>query len=73
LARQHQAAIAHARAQLRLLEVAQARADVGLLSPLDVLESQRALHVSRQTVTQVRRAQLEASTQLYKALGGGDS
>ena len=73
LARQYRAAIAHARAQMRLLEVAQARADVGLLSPLDVLESQRALHVSRQTVTQVRRAQLESATQLYKALGGGDS
>jgi multidrug efflux system outer membrane protein len=73
LARQYRSTVGHARAQLRLLEVAQARVDVGLLSPVDLLEAKRALYVSRQMVTQVRRAQLESATQLYKALGGGDA
>jgi multidrug efflux system outer membrane protein len=71
LSRQLKAATAHRNAQGKLLEIASARYGVGLLSYLEVLDAQREFIASAQTIGQVRRAQLESATQLYKALGGG--
>jgi multidrug efflux system outer membrane protein len=59
------------KAQAKRLEIAMARNKVGLTAYLEVLDSQRELVSAQQGATQVRRAQLEASAQLYKALGGG--
>jgi multidrug efflux system outer membrane protein len=71
LARQLKAALAHRAAQGKLLEIANARHGVGLVSYLEVLDAQREFVASSQTISQVRRAQLESATQLYKALAGG--
>ena len=73
LSRQLKAAMANRYSQGKLLEIANARYAVGLVSYLDVLEAQREFVASSQTIGQVRRAQLESATQLYKALGGGAS
>jgi multidrug efflux system outer membrane protein len=59
------------KAQLKRLEIATARNKVGLTGYLEVLDSQRDVVSAQLGTTQVRRAQLEASAQLYKALGGG--
>jgi multidrug efflux system outer membrane protein len=48
-----------------------ARNKVGLTGYLDVLDSEREVLSAQLGATQVRRAQLEASAQLFKALGGG--
>lgn len=69
--RQLGAAQANRRSQARLLEIANARYTVGLVSYLEVLEAQRDFIATAQTISQLRRAQLDAATQLYKALGGG--
>ena len=71
LARQLKAAIAARNAQGKLLQIASARHAVGLISFLDVLDAQREFIASSQAIAQVRRAQLESATLLYKALGGG--
>lgn len=71
LARQLRAATVNAKAQERRLEIAKARYNAGLVSYLEVLEGQRELISANQFVTQMRRAQLDAAAQLYKALGGG--
>ena len=71
LVAQLDASVANALAQERRLEIAQARYNIGLVSYLEVLDGQRELVAAQQTVTQVRRAQLESAAQLYKALGGG--
>ncbi len=73
LSRQLSAAIANRRSQGKLLEIANARYAVGLVSYLDVLDAKREFVASAQMISQVRRAQLESATQLYKALGGGGS
>jgi multidrug efflux system outer membrane protein len=39
----------------------------------EVLDAQRELVAAQQAVVQMRRAQLDAAAQLYKALGGGSS
>ena len=57
-------------AQARRLEIVLARYHVGLVNVLDVLDGQRRLVAAQQTTMQVRRAQLDAATQLFKALGG---
>lgn len=72
-ARQLRAALAAESAQKFRLQVAVARAETGLTSPMDVLDAQRELFAARQTVIQVRRTQLDASAQLYRALGGGQA
>jgi multidrug efflux system outer membrane protein len=59
------------RAQERLLQMAQARYAAGLVGYLDVLESERELLAAKQYRSQIRRAQLDAAAQLFKALGGG--
>ena len=72
LARQMRAAQANMNAQDMRLRIVQGRFDAGLVSYLEVLAAQRDLVVAKQTGVQVRRARLEATAQLYKALGGGD-
>lgn len=71
LERQMRAAAIAEQAQGRRLEIAQARHQIGLAGYLDVLEAQRDLSGAQQNMVQVRRAQLETTVQLYKALGGG--
>ena len=69
--RQLRAAQVSERAQLYRLDSANARAATGLSSPLEVLDAQRELLAARQATVQLRRAHLETSAQLYRALGGG--
>ncbi len=71
LSKQVRSAEINEKAQLKRLEIATARNQAGLTAYLEVLDSQRELVSAQQGTTQVRRAQLEASAQLYKALGGG--
>ena len=71
LASQLRSAQANTSAQQRRLQIAQARFDAGTIGYLDVLDAQRDLVTAQQTFVQVRRAQLDAAAQLYKALGGG--
>ena len=73
LGRQLRASTANAAAQERRLQIAQARYNTGLVSYLEVLDGQRELVAAQQTSIQVRSAQLESASQLYKALGGGQS
>ena len=60
--------------QLRSIElrykIAEARYAGGMVSYLDVLEARRELIGAREMDIQLRRAQLETSAQLFKALGG---
>jgi multidrug efflux system outer membrane protein len=58
-------------AQQRRLQIVQARYDGGLTSYLEVLAAERELLAVQQTGAQVRRARLDSTAQLYKALGGG--
>jgi multidrug efflux system outer membrane protein len=71
LARQLRSAQINERSQQRRLEIALARNRVGLTGFLDVLDGQRDLVTAQLGTTQIRRAQLETASQLYKALGGG--
>jgi multidrug efflux system outer membrane protein len=71
LAHQYRAVENQVRAQERLLQMAQARYAAGLVGYLDVLESERELLAAKQYRSQIRRAQLDAAAQLFKALGGG--
>ena len=57
--------------QARRLEIAHGRFAAGASGYMDVLEAQRELVSAQQMATQLRRAQLESTVQLYKALGGG--
>lgn len=50
--------------------LAQRRYEGGIASYLELLEAQRGLFAAEIAVTQTRRAYLEATVQLYKALGG---
>ncbi|MCF8169419.1 MAG: efflux transporter outer membrane subunit [Rhodoferax sp.] len=72
LASQLRASLATQSTQQKRLEIAQARHQAGLVAYLDVLEGERELMSAEQMVVQVRRAQLESSAQLFKALGGGN-
>jgi multidrug efflux system outer membrane protein len=51
--------------------LSRARYDGGVTSYLEVLESERSLFSAEIAASQVRRAQLVAIVDLYKALGGG--
>lgn len=68
---QRQAAEALLRTQEERFKIAQARYKAGVASFLEVLDAQRELFGAQQGAIQVRRAQLGATAQLYKALGGG--
>lgn len=72
LGEQRQATEAAVRAYKERLIVAEARFKSGSASYLEVLDAQRELFAQQQTNVQIRRAQLSAAAQLYKALGGGD-
>lgn len=71
LSRQVQSSQANIKAQARRLEIAQGRYGAGVSGYLDVLEAQRELLAAKQSAAQLRRAQLDSTVQLYKALGGG--
>ncbi|WP_342618991.1 efflux transporter outer membrane subunit [Rhodoferax sp. GW822-FHT02A01] len=71
LARQMRSARINEKSQQRLLDIAQARHNIGLTGYNDVLERQRDLVAAQQITLQLRRSQLETAAQLYKALGGG--
>jgi len=71
LARQLRSAQSTRQSQARLLEIANARYGVGLVSYLEVLEAQRGFIGASEAIAQLRRAQLESASLLYKALGGG--
>jgi multidrug efflux system outer membrane protein len=72
LAEQRRATEAIVRAYEERLIVAEARFRSGSASYLEVLDAQRDLFAQKQSAVQIRRAQLSAAAQLYKALGGGD-
>jgi len=71
LSKQFKSAQANRNAQAKLLEVANTRYTIGLGGYLAVLDAQREFISASQNVAQVRRAQLDTTAQLYKALGGG--
>lgn len=73
LSSQQKASRASLGAQTLRFQIVQARYKAGLVSYLDVLEGQRELIAAQEMGIQVRRAQLESSAQLFKALGGGGS
>jgi multidrug efflux system outer membrane protein len=51
--------------------LAERRYEGGIASYLEVLDAQRSLFAAELATTQARRAYLEATVELYKALGGG--
>lgn len=57
--------------QRRLAELARTRYRGGVTSYLEVLDAERNLFASEQTLLQLRRAQAENLVSLYIALGGG--
>ena len=71
MARQMQAALAYEAAQKRRLEIVKGRYAAGLIAFTEYLDVERENLSAMQNTAQVRRSQLEASTLLYKALGGG--
>jgi len=71
LAAQMRSSEANLKAQAHRLQIARARFDGGMTGYLEVLESEREMVAAQQVNIQIRRAQLEAAAQLYKALGGG--
>ena len=73
LAEQLAAQQANADAQNRRLKLVEARYGVGIANHLEVLDAQRESFAAQQGALQVRRTQLSAAAQLYKALAGQDS
>jgi multidrug efflux system outer membrane protein len=71
LLRQREAMANNLRAQEERLRIAQGRFAGGVASYLEVLDAQRDFFGVQQTLVQLRREQLVVSSQLYKALGGG--
>ena len=70
LAEQLAAQQANAEAQQRRLRLVEARYGAGIASHLEVLDAQRESYAAQQGALQVRRTQLSAAAQLYKALAG---
>lgn len=70
LARQLNAQQANARAQQQRQKLVEARYQAGIANHLELLDAQRDAYSADQGELQVRRAQLSAATQLYKALAG---
>ena len=73
LAEQLAAQQANADAQIRRLKLVEARYGAGIANHLEVLDAQRESFAAQQGTLQVRRIQLSAAAQLYKALAGQDS
>lgn len=55
----------------RRVRTSEARYRAGVTSRLDLLDAQRELYRSRQTLATLRGAELSSSINLYRALGGG--
>ena len=72
LDKQMRAAISNKAAQERRLQIAQGRYDGGLAAYREVIDGQQDLLLAQQAVISLRKAQLDAEVQLYKALGGGE-
>jgi multidrug efflux system outer membrane protein len=71
-ARESQADIeASERASLGVLRVAQQRYDAGYSPYLELLDAQRSANAARLRTVSNRQAQLAATVELFKALGGG--
>jgi multidrug efflux system outer membrane protein len=71
LTAQMRATRANANSQEIRLNMAKSRYDLGAIAYFEVIDAQREYLASQQALTGVRRAQVEAAVQLYKALGGG--
>ncbi len=56
----------------RSTQLARRRFDEGISSYLDVLDAERNLYQVETASVETRRAQLQSSVDLYKALGGGN-
>ncbi|MFA6970144.1 MAG: efflux transporter outer membrane subunit [Gallionella sp.] len=61
---------ANARVQQQRQKLVEARYQAGIANHLELLDAQRDAYAALQGEVQVRRAQLSAATQLYKALAG---
>lgn len=72
LAKQMRAAMANKAAQERRLQIAQGRYDGGLTAYREVIDGQQDLLLAQQAVISLRKSQLDAEVQLYKAMGGGE-
>ena len=59
------------KAESRRLELSQMRYEGGVSDYSDVLDAQRYLFSAQLTAVQTRNSLLNATVQLYKALGGG--
>jgi outer membrane protein TolC len=66
------ASIANKASQEKRLLIAQGRYDGGMTAYRDVIDGQQDLLIAQQAVINLRRSQLEAEVQLYKAMGGGE-
>ena len=73
LAEQLAAQQANSDAQGQRLKLVEARYEAGIASHLEVLDAQRESFAAQQGALQVRRIQLSAAAQLYKALAGQGS
>lgn len=71
LMRQVKAVTVNVKAQAERLRIAQARFNMGAIGYLEVIDAQRELLSAQQGYASIRRAQLDAAVQMYKALGGG--
>jgi multidrug efflux system outer membrane protein len=71
LAKQMQAMKVNAEAQERRLKIAEAKYQIGAVGYLDVIDAERDTLASQQAVNGLLRAQIDATVQLYKVLGGG--
>jgi multidrug efflux system outer membrane protein len=72
LGKQMRAASANKVAQERRLQIAQGRFDGGVAAYREVIDGQQDLLAAQQAVISLRKSQLDAEVQLYKALGGGE-
>jgi multidrug efflux system outer membrane protein len=70
LTSQLEAQQANARVQQQRQKLVDARYQAGIANHLELLDAQRDAYAAEQGEVQVRRAQLSAATQLYKALAG---
>ena len=62
---------AQALADTRRLKLSELRYQSGVASYLDLLDAQRTLFATQQSLVQTRLAQLQSQVTLYKVLGGG--
>jgi multidrug efflux system outer membrane protein len=72
LAKQIRAASANKAAQERRLQIAHGRFDGGVAAYREVIDGQQDLLLAQQAVISLRKSQMDAEVQLYKALGGGE-